>query len=339
MSRGSGSSEKRPTTAHEFSQLARRGKNSFLRYVAALTLVLAAMLLVGLVLVLATGALVAGDGRPDTYLNGRTLEVVGYPLADFAGLTLGFLGVWLGLFVAVRYVHRRPFLTLITTSERVNWGRLVQGFVVYFLLVAAAFAAGYLLDPRGYELVVEPARLLLFVPLVLVLIPIQATAEELLARGYLIQLFGLATSNVVVLSLISGTLFALPHLANPEAAFGTWIYFADVLVFGFTMALITLKDGGMELAVGAHIANNALLFPLVNYDETLLDTPSIFRLLDPAVGYTDLAFTVAVAVAFYLLAFGVFRRKGPDDPVTARPPSKPPENPEQRGTRYSTHGL
>lgn len=318
--RDSGSDEERSTTVNEFSQLARRGKNSPGRYIISLPLVLAAWALLSGPPALVIEALAANDGDPGTYVNERTLEVVGYPVAEFAGLTFGFLGIWLGLFIAMRYVHGRPFLTLVNTGGGVNWRRLGQGFAMYFLLVAATFAASYLLDPRDYELVIEPGRLLTFMPVVLALIPIQAAAEELLARGYLLQLFGLATSNVVVLSLINGTLFALPHLANPEAGVeGTWIYFASMLIFGFVMALATLKDGGMELAVGAHVANNALLFPLVNYDETLLDTPSVFRLLDPTLGYPDLAFAVIVSAVFYVLAFKVFKREGPGSSVEERP--------------------
>ena len=314
--RDSGSGGERPTTIDGFDQLARRGNNSILRCVASLLVVLVVWGVFAVAISSVPEIIAAHDGDPDTYVNGRTLEVVGYPVADFVALMLGFLGIWLGLFIAVRYVHRRPFLTLVNASGRVNWRRLGQGFVLFLLLLVPTFAAGYLLDPQNYELVVDPGRLLVFVVAVLVLVPVQATAEELFSRGYLLQLFGLATSNVVVLSLISGILFALPHMPNPEAAGDDkWLYFADMLVFGFAMALVTIKDGGLELAVGAHVANNVFAMPLVNYDESFLDTPSVFWVQDATMRYPDLAISVAVVAVFYLLVFGIFERKVSTRPV------------------------
>lgn len=298
--------------APEFSKLAREGDNGPWRYCVSVLLVLFVWLGLGGLLSLVPVALAENDGDPGTYVDGRTLEVVGYPVAEFASFSLGFTFLWAGLFVAVRFVHHRPFLTLVTAYRRVDWGRVAQGFGIYLPLVAAALFVGYALDPQNFRLVFEPGRLLAFVPVVLVLIPIQAAAEELLFRGYVLQLFGLATSRVFVLSLVNGVLFALPHLGNPEAPAmgeGFWIACFDFAVFGFLMAAVTLRDGGIELAVGAHVAANVFAFLMVNFDETLLDTPSVLELLDPTPGYTSLAGTVAVSAAFYLLAFRVFGRK------------------------------
>lgn len=307
-----GPNEAQEISVRQFSQLARTGKNSPLRYLASLPFLVFMYFVGAIVFSVVPTSLARSDGDPSTYVDESTLEVVGYPITEFSAFALSFLTVWLGLFVAVKYIHRRPFLTLVNAACRVNWGRLGQGFAVYFILFAGAFAVGYLLQPQILELAVEPGRLLVFIPVVLALIPIQATAEELFCRGYLLQLFGLATSNVVVLSLVTGTLFALPHLGNPEAPAlgeGLWVYFADMLIFGFLMAAVTLEDGGIELAVGAHIATNVLGFTLVNYDETLLDTPSVFELLDTSVSFVDLSGTAIISVLFYLLVFKVFRRK------------------------------
>ena len=187
-----------------------------------------------------------------------------------------------------------------------------RGFWVYLLLLAAVFFVNYLLNPEDLRVVIEPRRLAVFVALVLALVPIQAAAEEVMARGYLLQLFGLATSNVLVLSVIGGILFAVSRLANPgfpAVGEGFWIACAHFAVFGFVLAAVTLKDGGIELAVGAHIANNVFAFPMVNLDEMLLDTPSVFELLDPSLVYVDLAGTIVMSVAFYLLVFRNFGRK------------------------------
>ena len=50
----------------------------------------------------------------------------------------------------------------------------------------------------------------------LALIPLQTSAEEFFFRGYLLQASGRLTQNWLVLSVINGVLFTLPHLGNVE---------------------------------------------------------------------------------------------------------------------------
>lgn len=296
-----------------FSGLAREGKNGPWRYVVSVLLLIFLWVGGGGLSFAVPAYLANNDGNPETYVDDRTLAVVGYPIMDFAAWTLGsYVSLWVGLFIALRFLHCRPFLTLITVYRRVDWRRMAQGFGIYLLLVAAAFPVGYALSPEDFRLVFEPARWLAFVPVVLALIPIQAAGEELLFRGYLLQLFGLATSNAILLSLMTGAIFVLPHLGNPgwpSVGEGFWLVCIDFLIFGFLMALVTLKDGGLELAVGAHIATNILAFLTVNFEESPLDTPSVLEVIDNSYGYLDLTGILIISVVFYLLAFKVFRRK------------------------------
>ena len=296
----------------EFSKLAREGNNDPWRYVVSILLILFLWFGMGGLPSLLPVILAESDGDSDTFVDGQTLEIVGYPILDFTSIMLGFVFLWAGLFVAARFVHCRPFLTMVTAYQRVDWRRMYQGFGLYLPLVAAAFLVGYLLEPQDFRLVLDPLALAAFVPAVLALVIVQAGAEEVLSRGYLLQLFGLATSNLLILSLINGVIFALPHLGNPELPAvgeeGFWLVCVDFVVFGFLMTVVTLKDEGIELAVGAHVATNFFALVTVNY-EGLAQTPTVFRWLDPTFGYTSLAATIVVSVAFYLLAFSVFRRK------------------------------
>lgn len=257
-------------------------------------------------------ALADGDGDPATYLDPRTFEVVGYPVAEFAALMLSFSMMWAGLYVAVRLVHGRPFLTLATAAGRVDYGRVAQGFVLWLVPFAALFCVGYLLDPSAFEVVFEPGRFFAFLPVALALVPIQTSAEELLFRGYLLQGTGLLTQNALALSVLNGLLFVVPHLPNPELPSpgdGLAFVLCSLFVFGAAMALVTLKDGGIELALGAHAANNVFAFLAVNYDEFLLDTPSVLRFSGPSTAtYWDPVLSIVLAAAFYVLAFRVLGR-------------------------------
>ena len=296
----------------KFSQLARRGENGFLRYaVAAPLIVFLSLSLMGL-FSYPLAALAERDGDPNTYVDGRTLEVVGYPVLDFVAVMLGFSAIWAGLYALTRFVHRRPFLTLVTPRGRVDWRRVGQGFGIYLALSVPVFLVQYLVDPSGLDFVFDPWRFLLFVPVVLVLVPVQAWAEELLVRGYVLQGLGLLTKNPLVLSLVTGLLFALPHLPNPEMrALGDGFVpaFLTFVSIGVFLALVTIKDDGLELALGAHAANNVFAALTVNLRE-YPDTPSVFVTsaaeLDPT---STLVGTVIAFAAFWVLAFRVFGRR------------------------------
>ena len=112
--------------------------------------------------------------------------------------------------------------------------------------------------------------------LALLFTPIQAASEELLFRGYLMQGSSLFTRNPIWLTLLSGLLFMLPHIFNPEMAVNFTIMAFSYFLFGAFLAWISLKDGTIELAIGAHITNNLFAALVVTFAESAIPSPAIF---------------------------------------------------------------
>ena len=111
----------------------------------------------------------------------------------------------------------------------------------------------------------------------IVLTPFQAGVEEVFFRGYLFQGVSLITRNRFVLVTTSSLLFMAPHLLNPEPyEYGFGPYVSSMLIFGVFMSLLTLFDGGIELAVGYHAINNLWLALIANTEITPMPTPSLF---------------------------------------------------------------
>jgi membrane protease YdiL (CAAX protease family) len=160
-----------------------------------------------------------------------------------------------------------------------------------------------LTHPGRYALTLELPRFVPFALLALVLVPIQSSAEELLFRGYLLQGFGLRLRSIWVLSLLSGLIFGLPHLFNPEAGVHFWwmgLYYVSI---GAALAFITLRDGRLELALGMHAANNLFTALFANYSGSVLPTPAVFtaRSVDPPFAFLTL---LAGLLLFVLVFFG-----------------------------------
>jgi hypothetical protein len=117
---------------------------------------------------------------------------------------------------------------------------------------------------------------------------------------------GLRLKNVWFLSLLNGILFFLPHAVNPEMANGSLLIGLGYFAMGFFLALITLQDHGMELALGMHAANNLFAGLFANYVVTALPSPSLFTVqeLDPVYSLVSL---VIGMIVFYTVFFRAIR--------------------------------
>jgi uncharacterized protein len=142
----------------------------------------------------------------------------GDKLVDFAATFAMFPVMLVGLFIVVRAVHGRPFLSVITASAAIRWRRVAFGSAAW-VAIAAVFAGGDLLQNPGlYRFAFEPGRWLVLAALALLLVPIQTTAEELQCRGYLLQAAARLTRRPWLAVLPSTILFTLLHLPTPNSS-------------------------------------------------------------------------------------------------------------------------
>ncbi|MEW6094897.1 MAG: CPBP family intramembrane glutamic endopeptidase [Chloroflexota bacterium] len=293
---------------NEYLDLARQGKNDWWRFLLAILSILIAWQVVGAVPTVLLLLWTVFDSNPasslslDGTFNGVEVSVsfVAFMLASWAFLA--------GIFLAVRFIHQRRFLTLVTSSRSLDWKRLFQGFAVWFGLAALVGIAEALLYPGRYVWTLDLPRFLPFVFLALVLIPVQTSAEELFFRAYILQGFGLRLRNIWVLSAISGFLFMLPHLLNPEAKLDYLLMSLYYFSIGSAAAYITLRDGRLELVLGMHAANNLFTALFANATVTVMPTPSLFTVMELDVVYSTVASLFAILI-FVLLFVGPLRRK------------------------------
>ena len=294
-----------------YLNLVRLGENQWWRYLLGILLILILWLSIGsmlyLVLIISWGAFAAfssGDARIalDATSFEEFVESVP-PLVTFTGTFLTFVPLLAGIMFVVRFVHRRPFQTLITPRKRVDWGRFGQGFFPFGALLILITVIEALLYPGRYQFALNLGRFLPFLIVGLILIPIQTAGEELLFRGYTMQGLSLLVRSPIVVALISGLIFTLPHLANPEVSAGFWLVAPQYFVVGFSLAIITLKDNGLELALGVHTVNNLFVGLLVTFPDSAIQAETVFvsATLDPVY---SLISVVVVYVLFYAIMFG-----------------------------------
>jgi membrane protease YdiL (CAAX protease family) len=297
---------------NSFLDAARLGRNEWWRYALTVIAVLFATLFLGSIPQVAGLLFVMFDGSPATTFDPLTGVFVGLnPTLSFSLLLFPFVAWFAALLLAVAVFHRRHPRTLVTPGPRLRWGRSLAGAGVWVALVSGMSLLEAVLFPGRYAFTPDLPVLLPFAFVALVLIPLQTSAEELFFRSYVLQGAGLLMRQPLVLAALSGLLFALPHAANPEVAVSFWPVMGFYFVFGAALAAVTLRDGGAELALGVHAANNVFTAVIANFEGSALRTPALFTAsgFDP---WYNLAGSVVALVVLYI----VFARLLPPGPAS-----------------------
>lgn len=130
---------------------------------------------------------------------------------------------------------------------------------------------------------------------ILLLVPFQASAEEYVFRGFVMQAVGGWARWWPLAVIVSAIPFVLGHLYN------LW-GLGEILLFALMTAWLTIRTGGLEAAIGVHVLNNIAAFAL------------------PALGFENLTVAdgspeglVLAAILMPLYAYAVdrmFRRTG-----------------------------
>lgn len=199
--------------------------------------------------------------RLGNVLAGGDLEIVGVLLASFAG-------IWAGVYLAVAVLHRQRFATLFAPDRRVRLGEFGRG-----LLLAAAFAFASttiglaLADPVATTLPLA-VWLAAFVPLV-ALVFVQATAEELIFRGYLLQQLALRSRNPVVWAVLPSAVFGAMHWAGDLPGEAAAYYVLTTFLMGLALAALVWRTGSLWAAIGVHVGFNAIGLTVVGAEGLL----------------------------------------------------------------------
>jgi membrane protease YdiL (CAAX protease family) len=196
----------------------------------------------------------------------------------FILLLLIFLFALLGLFIGVRYIHGRPFRSLISWTEKIDWKRILWSFGIWVLLTLIFEWVFFVADQDNYEYTPPDTSFLWLILISLFILPIQTSFEELLFRGYAMQGIGWHFRKKWLALLVTTVLFVLVHSMNPEIEkYGLFNMLPYYLIAGVFLGYITIMDGRLELALGVHAATNFFGAVLVNYEGAALQTGSLFR--------------------------------------------------------------
>jgi len=210
----------------------------------------------------------------------------------YLDLLLAFLPIFISIPLIYKFWHRRPIKALMTSAKTFRWDNMFRaGFVLIAFFSVASLLESIILPHEYQGLKIQPDAKK-YIPLLLItliFVPFQAASEEFLCRGYLNQaLVKYLHSPWIVFALTSAG-FAALHIANPEAQGQMWPYLASIFTFGMAMCVLLFFEGGIESAIGAHIANNIFVFGFLGYEDPHLPNTAWMTLGAPKIGWGDFA--------------------------------------------------
>jgi len=284
------------------------GKNAFWRYfIGAIAPFLASNIIgaipIGIVIISHTldgSPLPQKGGMPDFELMGIDLNL-GLALMLFPFILSFFTMVWI-----IRPLHNRSFGTVVNGGRKVRWGRMMFSAFVWIGISAVWLLYSVRNDPGNFTLNNTSGTLLILAVLSVFLIPFQAGFEEVLFRGYLMQGFAVLARNRWVPIVATSVLFGLMHSLNPEVKeYGFLTMIPQYMFFGLVFAVLTMLDDGIELAIGAHAANNVFISIFMTHKDSALQTPALYEQMEifPWKDFTGLVMMSVVFVAIMAIVY------------------------------------
>lgn len=196
-------------------------------------------------------------------------------------------------FGLVVVVHKGDPRNLWSVEGRVRWP---------LLLLSLGAAMVVLLSLLGLQMATSPSPVTwspqpnwaVFLLVVLLTSPLQAVAEEVFFRGYLMQAFGSMVATPWFGIVTSAVVFAIFHAGQNAPLF------AVRLVFGLIAGWLVWRTGGLEAGIAAHIVNNLLAFALAALTGSIAEIKATTAIGWQSAGWDLLRFGIFALVAVWI---------------------------------------
>lgn len=288
-----------------FFESALKGKNAFWRYVVMFIVVFAATNIVGalpLVLVLIFNSVKNPEVLDASSDNLMDLSI--YGIDPNTGLVLMIFPFIIGLItfmLLMKPMHERSVMTVFNGSKSIRWKKFLLSALVWLSLMGIYLYFSISNNPGNFTINNTSTTLIWLVIIAIFLMPFQTTLEEILFRGYLMQGAGTWFGNKWLPLIITSLLFGLMHGFNPEVKdFGFWIMMPQYVLFGLVFGILTIFDDGIELAMGAHAANNVFLSIFITHKSSALQTAAVYEQKD-VYPWADFLSLLLISVLFISL--------------------------------------
>ncbi|GAA1549247.1 CPBP family intramembrane glutamic endopeptidase [Brevibacterium picturae] len=223
-----------------------------------------------------------------------------------SGMVNGLASVilmWPAVEFATRIVYRRWFWSMISIGRGLRWGRLGRFVLLALPVWVIAATVMIVVSPGSMGDLTAGVQwnrhVLTMLIAVIVLVPFQAAAEEVVFRGLAMNIIGSWLKHPAWVVLIPVPFFVYGHLYDLPGLI-------DVGIFAVIVGVLTLYTEGLEAGMAFHIVNNLFALGLGALSGADLNATS-----GPAI---ETVISISAPVAFAgLVVFDTRRRQRRDD--------------------------
>jgi uncharacterized protein len=321
-----------------FLENANEGQNNWWKYVLTVILSLFAGSLVAGVLVvlfLVVYAFILSASGGVSNILGIIQGTLQNPFVLIVLIGVSYVISFFLFYICLRFLHRKRLISVINTVSGLRWKMLLKGLVLWIAVLAIFNLPDLIFNSQNYQKNFDLNSFAILVVLCLLVFPMQASFEEILFRGYLMQgvsllpnalskRFGNLAERLSSLSslfnflsrifsslakpwfpiLITAIIFGSVHVLNGTNLYMDLSIVASTFIMGLMLGVIAIGDNGIETAMGIHIANNLYISLFFNSaDSGLGELPSLVTApaSDPFSGipFMILAVVIVLTILFW----------------------------------------
>jgi len=176
-------------------------------------------------------------------------------------------------YLCVKLIHKKDLISLVNVSKgkgiagksiswikRIRWNRFLKGALLWSIFIVITLILSYIFNPDSFIINFNIEHIAIMILLFIIAIPIQVTLVELFFRGYLLQGISLKIKSPIFIILISTLIFSLRYFTGGDNLIFSIQNVSIAFIIGIIFCVFTLVDNGIELAIGAHLANTFFAF-------------------------------------------------------------------------------
>lgn len=189
-------------------------------------------------------------GNPTTFMS----MVSGTTPAQTMGFLLTFAFMIAGTLCAASMLHGRGLPSLLGPARY-----LVRDSARAMAALIALYGVIALLPPYGMNGLtanLDVSTWLILLPLSLILVLIQVSAEEILFRGYLQSQLAARFASPAIWIVLPSALFGVLHYSPEDYGETAWLIALWATAFGVFAADLTARTGTLGPAIALHFVNN-----------------------------------------------------------------------------------